>query len=362
VTSLVVEAKPWTSDRPPRAILALRLQCLGDLVAILPYLHQIREAHPDARLDLLTRDLYAGFIDTLPWIDNAVYLGRSWTDRQAVLSAIPLLPRLLLARYEVVIDLQGSPLTRRLRRVLHPKAWTHFDRHSPRPGVERIRDTVERVGIGGIVHRPGIGRFATAEARARLRASGWTPDESLILFNPGSHIPTRQWPTERWAELAAAFARDWPDPVRILLLGIDRIKDRTDVIAAVPGVPVIDLVGRTELSELGPLVSLVQLTITEDGGLSHLSAAMGAPTLALLPGGSADVWVRHFGPHVADLVPSGFECAPCLDTVCRYGDMRCAQWSVRDVYDAAYGLLGRPRGAPPTVSPVDVGRVEGDQR
>ncbi|HSL18519.1 MAG TPA: glycosyltransferase family 9 protein [Methylomirabilota bacterium] len=341
MTSLVVEAKPWPLKRPPRAILAVRLQCLGDLVGVLPYLLQVREACPEARLDLLTRDLYAGFVDTLPWIDNAVYLGRSWTDRQALLSAMPLLPRLVLARYEVVIDLQGSPLTRRLRTILRPAAWVHFDRYSPRPGFERIRDTVERVGIGSIVHRSGIGWFDTTSAEARLRAAGWKPEESLVLLNPGSHIPTRQWPTDRWAELAAAFVRDWPDPVRILLLGIDRIKHRTDLIAAVPGLPVIDLVSATGLSELGPLLSLVQLTVTEDGGLSHLSTALGVPTLALLPGGSADVWVRHVGPHVADMVPSGVECAPCLDTVCRYGDMRCSRWSVREVFAAAHGLWER---------------------
>ena len=338
VTSLVVDAKPWPSAQPPRSVLAVRLQCFGDLVAVLPYLHQIRQLHPGARLDLLTRDLYADFVDTVGWLDHAVYLGRSWTDGQALRSLAPLLPRLLAARYDVVLDLQGSRLTRRLRKLLRPAAWTHFDRYSPRPAYERVRDTVERAGLGSIVHRPGFGPFDAVEARARLRDAGWRSGESLILLSPGSHIPTRQWPTERWLELAGMIARDWSDPVRLLLLGVDRIKHRTDAIAAAPDLPVIDLVGRTTMSELGPLLSLVRLTVTEDGGLCHLSCAVGTPTLALLPGGAAAVWVRPIGPRAAHIAPVGVDCAPCLDSVCRYGDMHCAEWSARQVLDAAIRL------------------------
>ncbi|MCU0305507.1 MAG: glycosyltransferase family 9 protein [Thermoanaerobaculales bacterium] len=349
MTSLVVDARPWAGQHSPRRILAVRLQAFGDLVATLPYLYQVREAHPEARLDLLTRDLYAGFVDTVPWFDRAVYLGRSWTDAQALGSLLRLLPRLAAARYDVVLDLQASPLTHRLRRLLRPAAWTHFDRHSPRSAYERIRDTLDRAGVGAIVHRPGFGEVDLGPARARLGGAGWRPEETLVLLSPGSHIPTRQWPTESWVELAGAVVQRWPSPVRLLLLGVDRIKPRTDAIASTPDLPVVDLVGRTTMGELAPLVASARLTIAEDGGLSHLSCALGTPTLALLPGGSADVWVRPVGPHVDHLTPAGVDCAPCLDTVCRFGDMRCARWSVDKVYDAATALLQRA-AAPPSPS------------
>lgn len=338
MTSLVVEATPWSAERSPRSILAVRLQCLGDLVATLPYLRQVREAHPQARLDLLTRDLYAGFANTISWFDHIVYLGESWTDVQTLRSLAPLLPRLLLARYDVVLDLQGSWLTRRLRKLLRPVAWTHFDRFSPRPAFERIRDTVERAGIGDIVHRPGIGPVDASRAEARLRALGWRAGEDLIFLNPGSHIPTRQWSTDRWVALAETFVGHWPRPVRFLLTGVDRMKERARVIAAAVGSRVIDLVGCSDQSELGPLLSLVQLTISEDGALLHLSCALGVPTVALIGGGSADVWVQPVGSHAAHFSPTRVACAPCLDSVCRYGDMRCAQWTAEEVFAAASTL------------------------
>ena len=343
MTSLVVEAKPWSAERPPRSILAVRLQCLGDLAVTLPYLRQVREAHPQARLDLLTRDLYKDFADTIPWFDNTVYLGKSWTDGQALRSLALLLPRLALTRYEVLLDLQGSPLTHRLRKVLRPAAWTHFDRFSPRPAFERVRDTIACAGIGDIAHRPGIGPVDGSKAEARLRAAGWLAGEDLVLLNPGSHIPTRQWSIERWVELIGTFVREWPRPVRFLLVGIDRIKERTRALADAPGSRVIDLVGRTGMSELGALLSLVQFTVSEDGGLLHLSCALGVPTLALHPGGSAAVWSQPVGSHVAHISPSGVACAPCLDSVCRYGDMRCAQWPAEEVFAVAADLYRRCR-------------------
>ena len=50
-----IPAKKWTKEKPPKRILAIRLQAMGDLVITLPYLQALRNALPSAaKLDLLT--------------------------------------------------------------------------------------------------------------------------------------------------------------------------------------------------------------------------------------------------------------------------------------------------------------------
>lgn len=38
-----IESQPWTSPTPPRRVLAIRLQAMGDVVISLPYLQKVRE-------------------------------------------------------------------------------------------------------------------------------------------------------------------------------------------------------------------------------------------------------------------------------------------------------------------------------
>lgn len=51
-----IRAQPGCSSRPPRRILALRLQALGDTIITLPYLNALRASFPGTGLDFLTRD------------------------------------------------------------------------------------------------------------------------------------------------------------------------------------------------------------------------------------------------------------------------------------------------------------------
>src|SRR5688500_20369236 len=52
-----IPAKAWTRTDMPRRILAIRLQAMGDLVACLPYLQNLRRSIPEnTQLDLLTTE------------------------------------------------------------------------------------------------------------------------------------------------------------------------------------------------------------------------------------------------------------------------------------------------------------------
>ena len=53
-------------------ILVIRLGALGDLVFCFQSFHEIRLAHPDAEIALLTRAPFAAFAQALPWFDRVI--------------------------------------------------------------------------------------------------------------------------------------------------------------------------------------------------------------------------------------------------------------------------------------------------
>lgn len=141
---MVPEAKAWQEGRPPKRILAIRLQAMGDVVISLPYLQYLRRSLPEGvQLDFLTCAESAGIPSNIVLFDRVYRLGGGRRYKLQLLYAICLLPALLLRRYDLILDLQNNQLSRMLRKVLRPRAWTAFDRFSPKPAGERNRITIE---------------------------------------------------------------------------------------------------------------------------------------------------------------------------------------------------------------------------
>ena len=126
-------AVPWHGEEPPKRILAIRLQALGDVVITLPYLRSLRRSLPGTDIDFLTRQEDGSIPRALALFRSVEQLGGGRSERRQLLSTPLRAPRLLAHRYDVVLDLQNNRVSRTIRRLAHPRAWAQFDRESPVP-------------------------------------------------------------------------------------------------------------------------------------------------------------------------------------------------------------------------------------
>jgi len=116
---------------------------MGDVVITLPYLQHLRNSLPGSvRLDLLTREETEDIPKNIILFDNVFSLGGGRHHRKQVLLIFFLLPKLLLQRYDMIIDLQNNRISEIVRKVLRPAAWCVFDRFSPVAAGERTRLTM----------------------------------------------------------------------------------------------------------------------------------------------------------------------------------------------------------------------------
>ena len=146
-----IPAKPWKKKDPPKKILAIRLQATGDVVVTLPYLlHLYNSFDSQIQLDFLTRKETEDIPKNILLFNKVYSIGGGRNFKKQLLSTFLLLPRLFIQRYDVVIDLQNNTISKIVRKVLLPKAWSVFDRFSPISGAERYRLTIEAVGLGKI--------------------------------------------------------------------------------------------------------------------------------------------------------------------------------------------------------------------
>jgi heptosyltransferase-2 len=169
-----------------------------------------------------------------------------------------------------------------------------------------------------------------------LRANGITNNRVLVALCPGSiNSRAKRWPSERYAQLADRLIEELG--ARVLLIGSPaELAISLKVSSSMRHKPVI-LTGRTELSQLIAILSVVDLLVTNDTGPAHIAPALGVPTLVVF-GPTNPLTTRPFSP-LAELVRHPPDCAPCMLRDCPI-DHRCmTAISPDEVFERARVLL-----------------------
>lgn len=316
----------------------MRFQALGDTVITLPYLQSLRRRYPDLRLDLLTREEVAPIPRALDLFDEVIAFGGGRDVKRQLPCLIAQLPRLLLRRYDVVLDLQNNRLSRFALEFLGPRGWSCFETTAPCSAGERTCQTIAAAWDWPVELDPGL-RLKVDDMSARLAAAGCSADSELVVLNPAGNMPSRSWPREHYV----AFARLWlarRDPrAKFLLLLVPAMRDKAAWLARELGDAGIDLTGAADAVEAFAWLGRSRFVLSEDSGLMHMAWVQGVPTLALF-GSSRKDWSRPLGERSECLDSSDLECGPCGLRECRFGDNRClTRHSPAAVFATAERLL-----------------------
>ncbi len=142
-------------------------------------------------------------------------------------------------------------------------------------------------------------------------ALGMHPQERWLLLAPGAaYGPAKQWPLQSFLEIARRWATAGG---RIVAVGSKKEVPLTQALAEECSA-VLDLGGRTNLSQLMGVCRLAQYAVCNDSGAMHLAAACGTRGTAVF--GSTDPIAT--GPLGAPwrIVLSTAKCRPCFQRTC----------------------------------------------
>jgi len=187
----------------------------------------------------------------------------------------------------------------------------------------------------------------TANRAAAVRALELRTDRRVAVLCPGAEYgPAKRWPPEHFANLAKRFLADGLD---VWLVGSPNDKPFAAAVreaAGESGSAIRDLTGRTDLGTAIDLLSLASIVVSNDSGLMHAAAAVGAPLVALF-GSSSPAYTPPMSA-AATIARIEIACSPCFKRECPLGHFRC----MRDldplaVYDLARSALpAKPSAAP----------------
>ncbi len=279
----------------------MRLGSMGDIIHTLPAATALRRAFPEVSLGWVVEERWAELLCTLreprsgprsarrPLVDrihtvNTKAWRRSLFSTQTCEQIAAGLSELRAQRYDVAVDFQGAARSAIVSRW--SGAHVVYGFAQPRENVATMFYTRQVIGHGGHIVEQNL---SLAEAVAREPLS--TPkvefphDEAaeeqqgvgdFALLNPGAGWGAKQWPAERYGELAKRLAEDG---VKSL---INFGPGEEPLVRAVESASKDMAKGvGSSLTELIALTRRARLFIGGDTGPMHLAAALGVPVVAI---------------------------------------------------------------------------------
>lgn len=180
----------------------------------------------------------------------------------------------------------------------------------------------------------------------------------LVAIHPSGGRAIKQWPLERWSEVAAQLQRRFGATVLITGSAADAPL-AAEVSRGLERAP-LDLTGRLSVREMLGLLARLDLFLSPDTGPMHMACAIGTPSLSVFgpsdaaryfSGGSGQGGMRHV------VARQELWCAPC--NLIRKPPAECARLPapecldrvrVDDVVREAARLLRETRGFAETAS------------
>jgi len=281
-------------------ILVIRLGALGDLVFCFQAFHEIRRAHPDAEIALLTRAPFAAFARAMPWFDRVIIETHpGFTDISAWARLLREIKAFAPTR---VYDLQGKNRQTILYALLggvfgpdwsgaaplckFPRPWP------PKPDMHFTDFLAAQLRAAGV---PPAGDADVKWLDAQV--GKFALPERYVILIPGCSPDAlhKRWPPEHYADLASRLqAKGY------VCVAVGTEADAEAIDAIKQSAPdIVDLSGQTSLFELAGILRRADCVVGNDTGPLHVAAAVGAPTLALFSGRSNPVWSKPPGKKVA---------------------------------------------------------------
>jgi len=282
-------------------ILIIKPSSLGDIILVLPALSALRGTFPDAKISWLIKPEFAAVLENHPHINDIIlfdrkFLGKAWSHPRALSSLLSLIKLLRRSKFDAVFDLQGLFRTASLAwltgckkrfGMANARELAHiFYTHK----VPQNYDCIHLVDFYmKIVQAAGVSntdvRFVlpqdpvAADSINKLLESEGITHGNYAVFVPSSARLHKCWPVERFAALAEKISSQFGFSIVATATASERAI--VDQLSKIAKVPIINLAGRTSISELIALMRAARLIVSNDTGPGHIAAASAKPMVML---------------------------------------------------------------------------------
>ncbi len=327
-----------------------------------PAIHAIKESIPGSQITLMTSPAGADPASFVPDVDQVISYKAPWMKSSPQRSSsqydMEMIQRLQREGFDgaVIFTVYSqNPLPAALTCYLAniPLRLAHCRENPYHLLTHRVKETEPEEHIRHEVQRQLdlVGSIGCQASDVKLRFQN-TPQACLfvheklynagvnllrpwIVLHPGVTAPSRQYDPKGYAQIARQLSLE--DGLQVVFTGTERECALVEQVQEWMKAPSYNLVGQLSIDELGALLQLAPLLLSNNTGPVHLAAAMGTPVV--------DLYALTNPQHTPWEVPNkvlfhDVPCKYCYKSICPEGHHNCLRLvSPQEVVQAVRDLM-----------------------
>lgn len=332
-------------NKCPQKILVMRYRFIGDTLLTVPFLRNLREAYPQAQIDMLVAPVSGEIIDKCPYVDNFIYFDttkkhryeNSGEEKKTFNTYVKLLRA---QKYDKAYVLKrsfssaflafaaGIPerigFDTEMRGFLLTKFLPYAeDKHE----IECFLDVLKADGIEPKDNylENWVEPCEVEKVIKVLNESGIENESAIkkVLVHATSGNRKKEWAKEKWVEIIAYLSNE--KSVQVIFNGTKNDSVTYEEIMALVKddlkISPINLCGKFSLRETLALTKLCDLIVGCDSGNLHIAASVETPVIGIYGPMNSVKWRAWALDSV--VIKTDLPCQPCgLKKKCRR-DYQC---------------------------------------
>ncbi|MDP1853334.1 MAG: glycosyltransferase family 9 protein [Candidatus Omnitrophota bacterium] len=359
-TEKILEQKPETRTSNPekefKRILIVRTDRIGDVVLSTPVVKVLRDNFNNAYIAMMVSPATKELVIGNPYLDEVIVYDKD-KEHKGALSSFKFARSLRKKKFDLAIILHS---TNRVNMIAYLAGIKERIGYSRRLGF-LLTKNIPYVKYKGekheIEYNLDLLRFLNIKVdntHLFIPKDEWSekwaddifksygindPKEKIIAFHPSASCASRMWPIERFAEVAQGLIKKYNARI-IIVSGLHDIA-LSEKLESLISCPVINLGGKTTLTQLASILRRSTLMISNDSGPVHIAVGCNLPVVVLFGRSQVGLSPARWGPiGASDIVlHKKTGCVVCLAHDCK-NDFACLKSiEVGDVLAAVDGIF-----------------------
>ena len=315
-------------------ILVLRYRFIGDTVLSVPFLRNLREAFPSARIDLLLEPFSGQVLEGCPYVDRILpfeiktihrYSNRSEQNKLA--SYMQYRRKIKEERYDAAFVLKRSVssallvwaagIPRRIGFATEGRRLFLTDSVNYRNNqheVSNFLDCLRKLDIPIRTQHLELWPSPDGEVKAHslIYRKGWKPSDLIIVIHAAASLPAKLWPLDRFSAVMRVLHRKYN--AQFIYTGSKEDAALYTEIEKQGPFDGLNLCGVSSLRENISIYRRTNLFFGVDSGPMHMAAAVGVPVVALFGPTDEQKWGPWGEGH--RVITKRLSCYPCKPHKC----------------------------------------------
>ncbi len=321
-----------------KKILVMRYRFIGDTVLTVPFLRNLRQACPEARIDLMLEPFSGQVLAGCPYVDRIIPFEfktihkYSASSQRGKLSGFVHYWKLLREEgYDAAFALKRSlssamliraaGIPRRIGFATEGRTFLLTDPVPYRQDQHEVQNFLDCLRVLDIpVQSDSLELWPSAEYDAKVRelfsTAGWNKEGLKIIIHAAASLHAKQWPLDRFAAVMNVMKEQYG--AHFIYTGASTDTALYREIERLGPFNGINLCGTMGLHANLSVYRAAHLFFGVDSGPMHMAAAVGVPAVALF--GPTDE--RKWGPwgEGHTVITRRLSCYPCKPHKCHDND------------------------------------------